>query len=166
MGNGPRSVVSPLDRDHEWALRERYPRFLIDHNLPWYFGQTFRNVGYRTVAARELDLDAADDLEVIEWCGNRKLVWVTEDIDTRRRGQYVALIQQLRVSAVFVRAPPAKGWPPEMTFEVLAKNMRGLQDAFSKNAPRYFRCGERGAARELTSFGAGISPRRATPSRR
>ena len=165
MGTGSRSVSDPLARDHRWALAGPWPRFLIDHNHPWVFGQTFRNIGYRTVASLELQLEGENDLEVIKFCGDKGLVWVTEDTDARRRGEYTALVHSLEVSAVFLRPPPARGWSSKMKFEVLAKNMRGLEDAFEKSAPRYFSCAERGPAREIASFGAGLSRRATRPQR-
>jgi len=167
VGTEPGSLADPLGRGTDWALAEPWPRFLIDHNHPWIFGPVLRAVGYRATAAREVGLDASDDLDLIRFCGQRGLVWITEDSDTRRRGEYVALVRELGVSAVFLRPPRAKGWSIQMKFEVLARNLKGLDTAFVTRQPRYFVCTETRAAREVPTFSAALgTPRRATPQRR
>ena len=167
MGTEPRRLDEPLARGPDWALSEPWPRFLIDQNNPWLFAPAFRIVGYRAAAAVEVDLAVADDLDVIRFCGERRLVWVTEDIDSRRRGEYVALVRDLKVSAIFLRPPRAKGWPMRIKFEVLARNLRTLESALTTREPRYFVCTERRSAREVATFSTALgTPRRATPARR
>lgn len=109
MGTDPGGIDSPIPGP-DWALGRPWPRFLIDQNHPPVFGPAFRIVGYNVVSARELALDREDDLELIRRCGEENLVWVTEDVDARRRGEYAALVQVAKVSAVFLRPPAAKGW--------------------------------------------------------
>lgn len=143
----------------DWALAQSWPRFLIDHNNPWVFGMAFRQAGYATAAAMELALHEQDDPDVIEFCGKNDLVWVTEDVDARRRGQYVALVRQYKVSAVILRPPSGKGWSVKMKFEVLARNIQTIEAALQKDRPRYFICTEK-RMREVSSFAATFRPRR------
>jgi predicted nuclease of predicted toxin-antitoxin system len=124
------------------------------------FGHAFRQAGYAAVAAKELGLENEDDPVVIEYCGQHDLVWVTEDFDARRRGQYVALVRQYGVSAMLLRPPPGKGWNVKMKFEVIARNIRTVEMALKSGRPRYYICTERRAAREVPSFAATFRPRR------
>jgi predicted nuclease of predicted toxin-antitoxin system len=151
LGTQPGSV--------EWALQQPYPRFLIDHNNPWVFGAAFRIAGYAAVAAKELGLQDEDDPVVIEYCGRNSLVWITEDFDARRRGQYAALVRKHRVSAVLLRPPSGKGWPTKTKFEVIARNLRRIEAALVKSDPRYFICTEQ-RIREVPTFSATLRPRR------
>jgi predicted nuclease of predicted toxin-antitoxin system len=138
----------------EWALGQPWPRFLIDHNNPWIFGPALRQVGYAVVGAFEVGLHEADDEEVIRFCGENGLVWVTEDVDARRRGQYVELVRKHKVSAIILRPPRGKGWSTKMKFEVIARNIQGLEQALTNRRPRYFICPERRPPREVPSFAA------------
>jgi hypothetical protein len=83
------------------ALADAGVRFLLDENIPAAFAEALRLVGYNTVSNKEVNLKGAIDPAVIEFCGDKGLVWVTRDIEARKKGAYVGLVQERRVSAVF-----------------------------------------------------------------
>jgi predicted nuclease of predicted toxin-antitoxin system len=124
------------------------------------FGEAFRLAGYAVVAARELGMDATDDLDIIPYCGDNRLIWVTEDLDARRRGQYVKLVRDHQVSAVLLRPPAGKGWSVKVKFEVIARNLRTLEQAYQAKDPRYYLCTESRRAREVPTFSATFRPPR------
>jgi predicted nuclease of predicted toxin-antitoxin system len=129
-------------------------RFLLDENVPGAFAEALRLVGYNTVSNREVGLQGVDDSEVIEWCATSNAVWVTKDLDARKRAAYTASIKKLGVSAVFLRTPRAKRWSMKEQFEVLARQIRVLEDRFQDRRPRYFFLRATGQPREVTTFGA------------
>lgn len=140
------------------ALAASGVRFLFDENFPPRFAEAFRLVGYNSAANEEVGLRSADDLEVIRYCGANGMVWVTKDIDARKRAAYAEEVRRLGVSAVHLVSPRAKGRTIKEQFELLARHMRWLEARYEERAPRYFHIRRRGEPREVGTF-ATRSPR-------
>lgn len=129
-------------------------RFLFDENIPVAFAAALRLVGYDTYANEEVGLKSATDPTVIDFCAATHLVWVTNDLDARKKAAYVGQVKRLGVSAVFLKRPRAKGWSSKEQFEVLARNIRTLESRFRDREPRYFIIRAAGQPREIPSFAA------------
>ena len=136
------------------ALATAGVRFLLDENVPTAFAEALRLVGYATVSNREVGLGGADDPDVIDYCALRDLVWVTKDMDSRKKAAYAKRVADGGVSAVFLAPPRAKGWSMKEQFEVLVRHLRTLETRFGGRRPRYYVCRATGHAREATSFAA------------
>jgi predicted nuclease of predicted toxin-antitoxin system len=129
--------------------------FLFDENIPAAFTEALRLVGYNATSTQLAGLDKKDDPDVIAYCGDQRLVWVTKDLDARKKAAYAQLVREKQVSAVFLASPRAKGWSSKEQFEVIVKHLRPLEDRFrGSRGPRYFVCRAQGQPREATSFGA------------
>lgn len=135
-------------------LAARGVRFLFDENIPPAFAEALRLVGYCVVSNREVGLRGADDLDVIDYCGRKDLVWVTNDLDARKKAAYAKRVSDAKVSAVFLGSTRAKRWSMKERFEVIVKHLRTLQDRYEAKTPRYFLCGAAGQPREASSFAA------------
>lgn len=147
--------MGAADRSVEEALADEGVRFLLDENVPSAFAAALRLVGYNAIANTEVNLRGAPDPEVIEFCGARRLVWVTKDQDARKRASYVTLVRDHRVSAVFIHHPRAKRWSMKEQFEVLVKHLRTLETRYGRaTGPRHFVCQATGQPKEVASFGA------------
>jgi predicted nuclease of predicted toxin-antitoxin system len=147
--------VGAADRSVEDALTDDGVRFLLDENVPAAFAAALRLVGYNAVANSEVNLRGAPDPEVIEFCGEKRLVWVTKDQDARKRASYVTLVRDRRISAVFIHHPQAKRWTMKEQFEVLVKHLRSLELRYGRSStPRHFVCRATGQPQEVSSFGA------------
>jgi predicted nuclease of predicted toxin-antitoxin system len=128
--------------------------FLFDENIPPPFAKALQLAGYRVMSVEELGLRGLDDAELIEYCGDHDLVWVTNDLDARKRAAYGEQIQRHRVSATFLAPPRAKHWSSKEQFEVLARNIRTLEIRYRDRKPRYFLIRIAGQPRELPIFAA------------
>ena len=129
--------------------------FLFDENIPPKFAEALRLVGYQTVSNADANLLGAADEAVIDYCAHQNVVWVTKDLDCRKKAAYAARVRDGRVSAVFLAPPRAKGWSSKEQFEVLVRHLRTIEGRYSNSrSPRYFLCRSRGQPRELTSFAA------------
>jgi predicted nuclease of predicted toxin-antitoxin system len=129
-------------------------RFLLDENIPPAFAEALRLVGYSVVSNREVGLRGADDLEVIDYCGQKRLVWVTNDLDARKKAAYAKRVSDARVSAVFLASSRAKRWSVKEQFEVIVKHLRTLESRYDAKTPRYFMCRATGQPLEASSFAA------------
>lgn len=127
-------------------------RFLFDENFPPRFAQAFRLISYQTVANEEVGLKGGPDSDVIEFCGRERMVWLTKDIDARKRDAYTAQVRRLGVSAVHLYLPRAKGRTLKEQFELLARHMRWLEAKYEERSPRYFHIRSRGEPREVSAF--------------
>jgi predicted nuclease of predicted toxin-antitoxin system len=147
--------VGTPTRGVEEALADPGVRFLLDENIPAAFAAALRLVGYNAVANSEVSLKGAKDTEVIEFCGDNGLVWVTKDQDARKKAPYVTLVRDRRVSATFVHHPRAKRWSMKEQFEVIVKHIRTLEMRYERaKAPKFFVCRGTGQPLEVTSFAA------------
>jgi predicted nuclease of predicted toxin-antitoxin system len=129
-------------------------RFLFDENIPAAFAEALRLVGYNAVSNREVGLRGADDPVVIEYCANSDAIWVTRDLDARKRAAYTTQVRNLGVSASFLQTPRAKRWSMKEQFEVIARQIRTLEDRYADRQPRYFFLRAAGQPREVGTFGA------------
>lgn len=136
------------------ALAAPGVRFLFDENFPAVFAEAFRLVGYNAAANEEVGLKSHDDPDVIQFCGANDTVWVTKDIDARKRVAYVEQVRESKVSAAFLLAPRAKGLTVKEQFELLAHWMRWLEMRYEEGAPRYFHIRRKGEPREVSNFAA------------
>jgi hypothetical protein len=152
VGTPAGSVKDPFDPDGV--------RFLIDHNLAPGFARAFTHVGFNSQSNADVGLADADDPAVIEFCGRTHAVWVTQDMDARKRASYKPLVGKHDVSAVFFRLPKAKGMTMKDRFAVLARWMPWLEDRYEAQWPRYFLLGSRGEPRELRHFAEKSARRR------
>jgi hypothetical protein len=92
---------------------------------------------------------------VIEFCGDRKVVWLTQDMDARKKAAYAGLVRDREVSAVFLAASRAKRWSTKEKFEVIVKHIRALEMKYERSTePRYFICRATGQPLEAPSFAA------------
>lgn len=147
MGTGARGVAD--------ALADAGVRFLLDENIPAAFAEALRLIGYNTVSNKEVNLKGAIDPAVIEFCGDKGLVWVTRDVEARKKAAYVGLVQKRRVSAVFIHSPQAKRWTMKEQFEVIVKHLRTLEGRYDRASdPRFFICRAKGQPDEVSSFAA------------
>lgn len=129
-------------------------RFLFDENIPAAFAEALRLVGYNAVSNREVDLRGADDPVVIDYCATNNAVWVTKDLDARKRAAYATRVRDLGVSATFLQTPRAKRWSMKEQFEVVARQIRTLEVRYGDRQPRYFFLRAAGQPREVGTFGA------------
>ena len=130
-------------------------RFLLDENIPAAFAVALRQVGYNTLANSEVSLKGALDPEVIGYCGDNGLVWMTKDQDARKKAPYVTLVRDKEVSAVFLHPPQAKRWSMKEQFEVIVKHIRTLEMRYERaKEPKFFVCRATGQPLEVTSFAA------------
>jgi predicted nuclease of predicted toxin-antitoxin system len=129
-------------------------RFLFDENIPAVFATALRLVGYQAYSNEDVGLRSALDPQVIEFCAVNHLVWVTNDLDARKKAGYAAQVRNLGVSAVFLKSPRAKGWSSKEQFEVLARNLRTLETRYQDHEPRFFLLRAAGQPREVSSFAA------------
>jgi predicted nuclease of predicted toxin-antitoxin system len=136
------------------ALGTSGVRFLFDENVPPAFAEALRLVGYSAVSNREVGLRGADDPVVIDYCANNNAVWVTKDLDARKRAAYTTQVRDLGVSATFLQTPRAKRWSMKEQFEVIARQIRTLEDRYGDRQPRYFFLRATGQPREVGTFGA------------
>ena len=145
MGTQAGGIADPFDADGA--------RFLFDENLAPGVGRAFAHAGFNSRSNEDVALKGADDLEVIAFCGQHGAVWVTQDIDARKRAAYAAEVRKLGVSAVFLRVPRAKqGMSMKDRFALIARWMPWLEDRFNGKRPRYFLIQTRGEPRELAHF--------------
>lgn len=151
MGTPAGRVGDPYDPDGV--------RFLVDHNLAPGFARAFAHVGFNARSNADVGLMQAADPEVIQFCGRTRAVWITQDMDARKRASYKPLVEKHGVSAVFFRLPRAKGMAMKHRFALLARWMPWLEDRYEAKWPRYFLLATRGEPRELAHFGE-KSPRR------
>jgi predicted nuclease of predicted toxin-antitoxin system len=129
--------------------------FLFDENIPAAFTEALQRVGYNVTSTQQAGLDGKDDPDVIAYCGDTRLVWVTKDLDARKKAAYAQLVREKRVSAVFLAPPRAKGWSSKEQFEVIVKHLRPLEDRYRRcRGPRFYVCRAKGQPREVTSFSA------------
>lgn len=136
------------------ALAAPGVRFLFDENFPAVFAEAFRLVGYNAAANEEVGLKSHDDPDVINFCAANDTVWVTKDVDARKRAAYVEQVRDQQVSAVFLLAPKAKGLTVKEQFELLARWMRWLEGRCGEDRPRYFHVRRKGEPREVANFAA------------
>jgi predicted nuclease of predicted toxin-antitoxin system len=147
MGTATRGV--------EDAVADAGVRFLLDENVPPSFAEALRLVGYNTVSNKEVNLKGALDPVVIEFCGDKRMVWLTKDMDARKRAAYAGLVRDRRVSAVFLASPRAKRWTMKQQFEVIVKHLRILEGRYDRSTdPRYFICRATGQPLEASTFAA------------
>jgi predicted nuclease of predicted toxin-antitoxin system len=106
------------------------------------------------VSNREVGLRGADDPIVIDFCATNNAVWVTKDLDARKRAAYATQIRDLGVSATFLQTPRAKRWSMKQQFEVIARQIRTLELRYGDRRPRYFFLRATGHPREVSAFGA------------
>ena len=145
MGTPTGSIADPFDPDGV--------RFLFDENLAPGVGRAFAHAGFNARSNEDVGLKGADDLDVIAFCGRYGAVWVTQDIDARKRAAYADQVRKLGVSAVFLRVPRAKqGMSTKDRFALVARWMPWLEDRLEANRPRYFLIQTRGEPRELAHF--------------
>jgi predicted nuclease of predicted toxin-antitoxin system len=126
--------------------------FLFDENVPAAFAAALRLVGYKAYANVDVGLRGALDSDVIAYCGKHKLVWVTKDLDARKRAAYGAQVKALAVSASFVAPPRAKRWTMKEQFEVVARHIRTLEERYAAKWPRYYFLLGRGQPKEIARF--------------
>lgn len=136
------------------ALAAPGVRFLFDENIPPAFAEALRSVGYNAVSNREVGLQGADDPVVIDFCASNNAVWITKDLDARKRAAYMAQVRDLGVSAAFLQTPRAKRWSMKEQFEVIARQIRTLEDRYGHRQPRYFFLRAAGQPREVSAFAA------------
>ena len=148
----PAGGIVPFDLDGA--------RFLIDHNLAPGFARAFAQVGFNARSNVEVGLSDAKDPEVIAFCGHERAIWVTQDIDARKRAEYKPLVEKHNVSAVFFRLPRAKGMTMKDRFALLARWMPWLEKRYDDKWPCYFLLGSRGEPRELAHFAEKSARRR------
>ena len=127
-------------------------RFLLDENVPGAFAKALRLVGYNIFANVDVGLKGALDPEVIDYCGRHRLVWVTKDLDARKRAAYAEQVRRLDVSASFLATPRAKRWSMKEQFEVIARQIRTLEDRYDDRWPRYFFLRAAGQPKEVPRF--------------
>lgn len=145
MGTPASGLIDPFDPDGV--------RFLIDENFAPGVGPALAHVEFNARSNSDAGLRTADDPEVIEFCGRFGAVWVTQDMDARKRAAYKARAEQLHVSAVFFRLPRAKGMSMKARFAVLARWMPWLEEKYEARTPRYFLLNSRGGEpKELAHF--------------
>ncbi len=60
------------------ALAGAPPGFLLDENMPPGFAVALRAVGYAAISVHEV-LPGADDEDVLRYCADHDLAWVTQD---------------------------------------------------------------------------------------
>jgi len=145
MGTAPRSV--------EDALADAGVRFLLDENIPTAFAAALRLVEYNVVSNKEVNLVGKPDPEVITFCADKRVVWMTRDQDARKKVAYAGLVRDKAVSAVFLAHAQAKHSTMKEQFEVIVKHMRGLEDRYDRaKGPRYFVCRARGLPIEVKHF--------------
>ena len=129
--------------------------FLFDENIPPAFADALQLVGCKVISTRAAGLDGKDDPDLIVYCGDQRLVWVTKDMDARKKATYAGLVRTHQVSAVFLSPPRARGWSVKEQFEVIIKHLRSLEGRYEgARKPRYFVCRATGQAREAMSFAA------------
>src|SRR5207237_723240 len=103
----------------------------------------------------EVNLRKADDRVVIEFCGDRKAVWFTQDMDARKKAAYAGLVRERGVSVVFLAPSRAKRWSTKEKYEVIVKHLRSLEMTLERSdKPRYFICHATGRPLEASSFAA------------
>lgn len=152
MGTPAGGIADPFDADGV--------RFLFDENFAPGVGRAFGHAGFNARCNEDVGLKGADDLEVIAFCGKHDAVWVTQDIDARKRAAYGELVRKLGVGAVFLRVPRAKqGMSMKDRFALVARWMPWLEERLKAKRPRYFLIQTRGEPRELAHF-AGKAGRR------
>jgi hypothetical protein len=127
---------------------------LFDENIPAAFAEALRLVGYHAVSNREVGLRGADDPVVIDYCAANDAVWVTKDLDARKRAAYATQVRDLGVSATFLQTPRAKRWSMKEQFGVVARQIRTLEARYGDRKPRYFFLRAAGQPREVSTFGA------------
>jgi hypothetical protein len=120
VGTPAGGLIDPFDRDGV--------RFLIDENLAPGVGRALAHVEFNARSNSDAGLRTADDLEVIDFCGRFGAVWVTQDMDVRKRAAYKPRAEELKVSAVFFRLPRAKGMSMKDRFAVLAVVSKDVVD--------------------------------------
>ncbi len=152
MGTPASRVADPFDPDGV--------RFLIDENLAPGVARAFAHVAFNARSNDEVGLGSSDDPDVIKFCGHWGAVWITQDIDARKRAAYKPLVEKLKVSAVFIRLPRAKGMSMKDRFALLARWMPWLESRYEAKRPRYFLLGTRGEPRELAHFAEKSARRR------
>lgn len=129
--------------------------FLFDENIPEAFAEALVLVGYPVTSNKREGTCGEDDEAVIRHCASRGLVWCTKDLDARRKAAYAGLVASLGVSAVFWRAPRAKGWSAKEQFETVVRHMRPLEQRYTTaRRPLFFLCLTRGQPQEARSFAA------------
>ena len=128
-------------------------RFLFDENIPAAFAESLRLVGYQVVSTTDLGLRRAPDEDIIRYCAAKKLVWVTKDLDSRKKDAYTGLVKELRVSVVFLVSPVARHWTMRQQFEAIVRHLGILEAELSgARGPRYYVCRSRGSPRAVSSF--------------
>ena len=136
----------------EEALGSSGVRFLFDENIPPAFAEALRLVGYHAVSNREVGLQGADDPAVIDFCADHSVVWMTKDLDARKRSAYAAQVRDRAVSAVFLKTPRARHWTMKVQFEVIARQIRTLEQQYASRHPRFFFLRATGQPREVATF--------------
>lgn len=97
--------------------------------------------------------DAPPDEDIIRYCAAKKLVWVTKDLDSRKKDAYTGLVKELRVSVVFLVSPVARHWTMRQQFEAIVRHLGILEAELSgARGPRYYVCRSRGSPRAVSSF--------------
>jgi hypothetical protein len=153
VGTPASGIADPFDPDGV--------RFLFDENFAPGVGRAFGHAGFNARCNEDVGLKGADDLEVIEFCGRDEAVWVTQDIDARKRAAYADMVRKMGVSAVFLRVPRAKqGMSMKDRFALVARWMPWLEERLGTRRPRYFLVQTRGEPRELRHFAEKVGRRR------
>jgi len=152
VGTPAGGLADPFDADGV--------RFLIDENLAPGVARAFAQVAFNARSNVEVGLASSDDIDVIKFCGRFGSVWITQDIDARKRSAYKPLVDKLGVGAVFFRLPRAKGMSMKDRFALLARWMPWLEGRYEAKSPRYFLLGSRGEPRELAHFAEKSARRR------
>jgi Domain of unknown function (DUF5615) len=119
--------------------------------MPSRFAAALRAVGYAAVSVHEV-LKGADDEDVLRYCAEHKLAWVTQDIESRKKASYAGLINRHGVSVIFLRPPKKHGWQPKVMFSVLARDLPAIEDSLSEKKPCYWVCKEPQRAKRLRNL--------------
>lgn len=124
----------------------------VDENIPPAFAEAFRCVGDNAISNRDVGLKGAGDPEVIDFCADNEAVWVTKDLGARKLAAYTAQVRMQAVSVTFLRTPRAKHWSMKEQFEVIARQLRVLEQMYGSRRPRYFILRATGRPREVSTF--------------
>lgn len=124
---------------------------LLDENMPPTFAVALRAIGYAAVSVHEV-LKGADDEDVLRYCAEHNLAWVTQDVEIRKKSNYAGLIKKYGVSVIFLRPPKKHGWHPKVMFSVLARDLPAIEDSLTEIKPCYWVCRELQRAKRLRTF--------------
>ena len=104
-------------------------KLLIDNALSPSVAQGLCNAGYDAVHVRDLDMQAADDEEIFEWCAMEDRVVVSADTDF---GTLLALRKAKKPSVVLLRRVSQRH--PQRQTAVLLDNLPDVQEPLQAGA--------------------------------